>query len=245
MHRASGHRRAWKWKWKALSCVQLFASTRLLCPWNSLGKNTGVGSHSLLQGIFPIQGSTRSPALQEDSLPFEPLAPAKITLALGKTCSWVPNIHPWCLQNPQKSQQCGQMVEASPEEFQKQHQMRRGQKGSFPHQIAAPCKTKPLGPTYICCHNLSCYQSSCVAFVSEGIGIPGCKGITASLIIHQWMKVGDKHIEVSFTLKSISTFLGHPGLICKMPPNCILTPDSTPDSIAFILTSCRIHQFSH
>ena len=27
--------------------------TRLLCPWNSPGKNTGVGCHSLLQGIFP------------------------------------------------------------------------------------------------------------------------------------------------------------------------------------------------
>ena len=25
--------------------------------WNSLGQNTGVGSHSLLQGIFPTQGS--------------------------------------------------------------------------------------------------------------------------------------------------------------------------------------------
>ena len=31
-------------------------STRLLCPWNSPGKNIGVGSHSLLQGIFPYQG---------------------------------------------------------------------------------------------------------------------------------------------------------------------------------------------
>ena len=31
--------------------------TRLLCPWNSPGKNTGVGSYSLLQGIFPTQGS--------------------------------------------------------------------------------------------------------------------------------------------------------------------------------------------
>ena len=30
--------------------------TRLLCPWSSPGKNTGVGSHSLLWGIFPIQG---------------------------------------------------------------------------------------------------------------------------------------------------------------------------------------------
>ena len=26
-------------------------------PWNSLGKNTGVSSRSLLQGIFPTQGS--------------------------------------------------------------------------------------------------------------------------------------------------------------------------------------------
>ena len=30
--------------------------TRLLCPWNSPGKNTVVGSRSLLQGIFPKQG---------------------------------------------------------------------------------------------------------------------------------------------------------------------------------------------
>ena len=31
--------------------------TRLLCPWDSPGKNTGMGCHALLQGIFPIQGS--------------------------------------------------------------------------------------------------------------------------------------------------------------------------------------------
>ena len=30
--------------------------TRLLCPWGSLGKNTGVGCHFLLPGIFPTQG---------------------------------------------------------------------------------------------------------------------------------------------------------------------------------------------
>ena len=29
----------------------------LLCPWNSPGKNTGVGSYSLLQEIFPTQRS--------------------------------------------------------------------------------------------------------------------------------------------------------------------------------------------
>ena len=45
-----------------LSCVQLLQPhglqpARLLCPWHSPGKNTGVGSHFLLQGIFPTQGS--------------------------------------------------------------------------------------------------------------------------------------------------------------------------------------------
>ena len=29
---------------------------RLLCLWDSLGKDTGVGCHALLQGIFPTQG---------------------------------------------------------------------------------------------------------------------------------------------------------------------------------------------
>ena len=29
---------------------------RLLCPWTSPGKNTGVGSHFLLQGICPTRG---------------------------------------------------------------------------------------------------------------------------------------------------------------------------------------------
>ena len=30
--------------------------TRLLCPWNFPGKNTGVGCHFLLQGIFLTKG---------------------------------------------------------------------------------------------------------------------------------------------------------------------------------------------
>ena len=42
---------------------QLFATpwtvacTKLLLPWDFLGKSTGVGCHFLLQGIFPTQGS--------------------------------------------------------------------------------------------------------------------------------------------------------------------------------------------
>ena len=48
----------------------------LLCPCNFPGKNTGVGCHFLLQGIFPTQGS--NPHLrcllhwQVDSLPLAP-----------------------------------------------------------------------------------------------------------------------------------------------------------------------------
>ena len=37
-----------------MDCMQ---PARLLCSWNSPGKNTGVGSHSsILLGIFPTQG---------------------------------------------------------------------------------------------------------------------------------------------------------------------------------------------
>ena len=35
--------------------------TRLLCPWDSPGKNTGVGCHFLLQGIFLTQRSNLRP----------------------------------------------------------------------------------------------------------------------------------------------------------------------------------------
>ena len=49
--------------------------TRLLCPWNSPGKNTGGDCHFLLQGIFPTQGSNQSLLClhwQVDSLPLAP-----------------------------------------------------------------------------------------------------------------------------------------------------------------------------
>ena len=49
-----------------LSCfshVQLFATPWTVAhqaPWDSPGKNTGVGYHALLQGIFPTQGPNPS-----------------------------------------------------------------------------------------------------------------------------------------------------------------------------------------
>ena len=38
-------------------CMLVTQSSSTLCLWNSPGKNTGVGCHSLLQGIFPTQWS--------------------------------------------------------------------------------------------------------------------------------------------------------------------------------------------
>ena len=38
-------------------CNSRLYPARLFCPWNSPGKNTGEGSHSLLLGIFPMQRS--------------------------------------------------------------------------------------------------------------------------------------------------------------------------------------------
>ena len=46
----------------------------LYSPWNSPSQNTGVGSLSLLQGIFPAQESNAGySAVQVDSLPTGPL----------------------------------------------------------------------------------------------------------------------------------------------------------------------------
>ena len=66
-----------------LSRVQLFVTlwtvarqAPLACPWDSPSKNTGVGCHVLLQGIFPTQGSNlyllHLLHWQVDSLPLAP-----------------------------------------------------------------------------------------------------------------------------------------------------------------------------
>ena len=45
------------WRWKVKKCVAL--SKCLYSPWNSPGQSTGVGSLSLLQGIFPTRVQTQ------------------------------------------------------------------------------------------------------------------------------------------------------------------------------------------
>ena len=66
-------------KWKNVSHSVLHSlrphgqsSPRFLCPWNSPGKHTGVGSHSLLQGIFWTQGLNPVSWLEDRFFLFEP-----------------------------------------------------------------------------------------------------------------------------------------------------------------------------
>ena len=77
---AHTHTHTHKWK-VSVSCSVISNSlwshglypTRVLCPWNSPGMNTGVGCHSLLQRIFLTQGSNLGfPHKQADSLLSEP-----------------------------------------------------------------------------------------------------------------------------------------------------------------------------
>ena len=63
------------------------------CPWDVPGKNTGVGCHFLLQGIFPTQGlNPRLLNWQADSLPLShPGCPEffKCTKYLGYNKNWL------------------------------------------------------------------------------------------------------------------------------------------------------------
>ena len=67
---------------KSKSCSVVYDSLwphGLYSPWNSPGQKTGVGSLSLLQGIFPSQElEPRCPALPADSLPAEPQGSPRI-----------------------------------------------------------------------------------------------------------------------------------------------------------------------
>ena len=66
---------------QSFSCVPVFTAPQTvacqaLCPWSFPGKNTSVGCHFLLQGIFLTQGSNPHflclLCLQADSLPLVP-----------------------------------------------------------------------------------------------------------------------------------------------------------------------------
>ena len=66
---------------------------RLLRPWDSPGKNPGVGCHFLLQGIFPTQGS--NPGLLHCGQTTTIWAPGKPLVFLKQMKIW----EPWIWRN--------------------------------------------------------------------------------------------------------------------------------------------------
>ena len=77
--------------------------TRLLCPWNFPGKNTGVICHLLLQEIFPTQGS--KPCLlclllwQADSLPLHHLRSLYFNKKINEALASAAHILYWNIQS--------------------------------------------------------------------------------------------------------------------------------------------------
>ena len=69
----------------AKSGPTLLQPARLLCPWDSPGKNTGAGCHALLQGVLPTQRSNLSLQCllrwQADSLPLSHLGSPRLPTA--------------------------------------------------------------------------------------------------------------------------------------------------------------------
>ena len=67
-----------------------------LCPWDSPGKNTGMGCHFFLQGIFPTRGS--NPCLlqwQMDSLPLSQQGSPCIHLIPSNPCFSFRHANSW------------------------------------------------------------------------------------------------------------------------------------------------------
>ena len=73
------------------SCLTLWPHglqpVRLLCPWGSPGKNTGMCSHSLLQGIFPSQGLNPGLLLCRQIL-YHLSHQGSLFITSTKDCSW-------------------------------------------------------------------------------------------------------------------------------------------------------------
>ena len=92
-----------KVKWKLLSRVWLFATYGLYSPWTSPDQNTGVGSRSLLQGIFLTQ--KLNPSLlwlmhcQVDSSPLSHLGSLWTVLLLFSRSVVSSSFHPHGMQH--------------------------------------------------------------------------------------------------------------------------------------------------
>ena len=84
--------RKWKWTHSVVSdslwpCG--LQTTRLLCPWDSPGKNTGVGCHFLFQGIFPTQRSNPG-LLHCRQMLYHPSHQGRLNVQLGNMLEQIP-----------------------------------------------------------------------------------------------------------------------------------------------------------
>ena len=86
---------------------------RLLCPWDTPGKNTGVGCHFLLQGIFWPRDGTHFSCVscigrhwQADSLPLSHLgSPQNERMKQSKKGQWILKV-----QEKNQRSMCGQRL---------------------------------------------------------------------------------------------------------------------------------------
>ena len=76
---------------------------RLPCPWNSPGKNTGVGCHFLLQGIFPTHGSNQGLWHCRQTVHWMLAVTRSPYILWVVTCSFGP---PWWLSCKESTWQC-------------------------------------------------------------------------------------------------------------------------------------------
>ena len=106
---------------------------RLLCSWNFAGKNTGTGSHFLLQGIFLTQGlNTGLLHIQADSLLFELRGEPKCALVACKS----PALKPRTSTRKLSIKPDDQNIEPAPANFHKSE----GQSSTLHHHsILALC----------------------------------------------------------------------------------------------------------
>ena len=98
--------RKWKWSESASHSVESdsLRPHGLCSPWNSPDQNTGVGSLSLLQGIFPTQGSNLGPPhcrwiFYQLSQKGSPRIPEWVAYCFSSEFSWPRNRISWTQEN--------------------------------------------------------------------------------------------------------------------------------------------------
>ena len=100
----------WPVNWSE-TCSIMFNSLQtrgLYSPWNSQGQNTGVGSHSLLQKIFPSQGS--NPGLPHCRWVLHQLSYQESPLHYRRLCDWLMNVEPHSYGSKIRTWLCSQSV---------------------------------------------------------------------------------------------------------------------------------------